>query len=334
MSIRQRLGMGSDPTEEVRDAMAKLRGDADAVALLPYDDGTFYPKPANFDKELIGGQGGYETADGDKIVVDGEGEAVRSLFGVPMLLAVDPTEHAAAVDPIKALVAHKNDIGEWLRVDREGNVVQAGPGVEPAPPIADAEDVEQAFEQTPDEQLLALINVDTEDMGAGDVAAAVGANEGEIRNALQRALERPADVADNGMVGDGGVAGELMQQSKVTEGAPLSFEEAMRELARDGQITKIYDIAPPKAPVEYVTENGESEVVVEEATHIAVDQSKAADLMPKPTSTVELNTALDKARMEEHEEGVKMKYFLYGGISFSIVTVAVVILMFVMFQFM
>lgn len=329
MSLRDKLPFGSDPMAELEEALFKLRGDADAIALLPYDDGTFFPKPANFDKTLIGGQGGYETDDGDKIVVDGEGEAIRSLFGVPVLLAVDPTEHAAAVDPIKALIAHKEDIGEWLRVDRDGNVVQAGPGIEPAPNPISGDELEEAVEQIRDEELLELVGVDTADMDAGDMAAAVGANEEEIKAALRETFEHTADVDANGIVADGGLAGQMVEQS----GGQIGFDEAMRQLAEAGKLSKIYDIAPPAAPVEYVSEDGTTEVAVEEATHIAVDQSKAADLLPKTTSTVELNTALDKARMEEHDAGAKMKFMIYG-VLIGAVTVGITgIVMFLMYSF-
>lgn len=260
MSWKYKLPFVTNPQDKLVEGLAAIRGGADVVALLPYDDGTFFLKPAEFNKELIGGIGGYETEDGDKIVVDGSGEAVRSLFGVPMVLAVDPTEHAAAVDPIKALIAHKEEIGEWVRVDKKGNIVEAGSAVEA--------------------------------VGEVDVAA------------------------------DGGMVGELAQAEGV------SFDAAMAKLAQMGEVTKVYDIAPPSA-VE-VDEDGEWHV--ESATHIAVDQSKAANLMPTTFDTTELNTALDKARMEEHEEGKLMKWFIYGGISFSIVTILVVGIMFVMFS--
>lgn len=237
-----------------------ILGDGDAIALLPYNDGTFYPKRAYFDKELIGGIGGYETADGDKIVVDGQGEAVRSLFGVDVVLGVDPTEHAAAVDPIKALTAHKNNIGEWIRVDKKGNIVQAGD-----------------------------------------------------------ALEAVGDI-------------NVSNQNMVTEYADqnnISFDKALTKLSEQGDVIKIYDIAPPSA-VKRVSEDGDIEI--ESATHIAVDQSKAADLMPTTMDTVELNTALDKARMEEHEEGKLMKYFIYGGIAGVITSGVVGAGMFLMMQ--
>jgi len=46
-----------------------------------------------------------------------------------VILAIDPTEHAAAVDPLKAYVAHENDLGNWIKVDREGNIIEAGEAV-------------------------------------------------------------------------------------------------------------------------------------------------------------------------------------------------------------
>jgi hypothetical protein len=240
----------SDPHKTLVKGLERVRGDADAIALLPYDDGTFYMKPANFDKELIGGQGGYETEDGDKIVLDGGGEPVKSLLGIDVILAVDPTEHAAAVEPIKALIAHRNNLGEWLKVDKKGNIIEAGDGVE----LAD-------------------------------------------------------DTADI----DVGPEGTMVEEVATNE--QIAFDAAMAKLEKQGDVSKVYDIAPPAAPA--MTDGGE--VRMDEATHIAVDQSKAADLMPTTTSTTELNTALDKARMEEYEEGKLMKYFVYGAVFMSVI---------------
>lgn len=262
MNIRglyYKLPWATPPEEQLITGLQAILGDGDAIALLPYDDGTFYPKRAYFDKELIGGMGGYETDDGDKIVVDGTGEAVRDLYGVPMLLGVDPTEHAAAVDPIKALIAHKEDIGEWIRVDKQGNVVEAGDAVMPA-----------------------------EADGGG--------------------------VTTDNMVSD----------HAAREG--LAYDAAMASLAADGDVRKVYDIAPPAA----LRENGEGEYELDEATHIAVDQSKAADLMPTTHSTVEINTALDKARMEEYDEGQKLTWLAYGGIGVFLVETIVVVVMFLL----
>lgn len=232
----------SDPYVDLGEQLATIKGDADALALLPYDDGTFFLKPANFDKELIGGQGGYETDDGDKIALDGGGEPVKSLLGVDTLLAVDPTEHASAVEPIKATVAHKHNLGEWIKVDKKGNLIEIGDALM------------EADGSTPE-----------------------------------------IDVGES-MVGE------------VASKESMSLDAAQAKLEQEGQITKVMDIAPPAAPV--LDEEGN--VDLEQATHIAVDQSKAADLMPTTTSTTELNTALDKARMEEYEEGKILKYFVYG----------------------
>jgi hypothetical protein len=243
-------GKGKDPEQVLFQALQAIRGDADLVALLPYDDGTFYMKPANFDKELIGGQGGYETEDGDKIVLDGDGEPVKSLFGVDVLLAVDPTEHAGAVDPVKALMAQKNNMGEWIKVDRQGDVIEAGEALTPAP---------------------------TSDVEVGPEGTAVEAE-----------------------------AQQMMQEQGVPES--VAMERALQKLEKEGEVTKVMDLAPMAAPVV----DDEGNVGIEEASHIAVDQSKGADLMPTTTSTVELNTALDKARMEEYEEGRLTKYLVYG----------------------
>jgi hypothetical protein len=170
------------------------------------------------------------------------------LLGVDVLLAVDPTEHASAVDPIKATIAHKHNLGEWLKVDKKGNLIEIGD---------------------------ALMATD----GGPDV----------------------------------GLDGTVVEQTAQKE--QLSMDAALTKLEKDGEITKVMDIAPPAAPVL----NGDGEVDIESATHIAVDQSKAADLMPTTTSTVELNTALDKARMEEYEEGKLLKYFVYGLIAGTLI---------------
>lgn len=241
MGLKEYLPFADDdPYGPIADAMADLKGEHDALALLPYDDGTFWFKPCNFDKDLIGGQGGYETMDGDKIVVDGDGEAKREFLGIDIILGVDPTEHAAAVDPIKALVAYKNNIGEWIKVDKKGQVIEAGEAVEAV------SDIETGPEQS-------------------DMVV------------------------------------EYAQENDV------AFDAAVAQLEQQGDISKVFDIAPPGAVVK---EDGELEV--EQATHIAVDQSKAADLLPTTTSTTELNTALDKARMEEHEEGKERRILIQG----------------------
>lgn len=231
---------GSDPYDDLGESLAKVRGDHDALALLPYDDGTFWLKPANFDKALIGGQGGYETDDGDKIVLDGEGKPVREFLGVNIVTALDPTEHAGAVDHVKAHMAHKKDIGEWLKVDKRGNVIEAGE---------------------------ALTQHD-----GGDVDVGV---EGTLVE------EKAAELA--------------AQEKGLTK--EQAYDRALVELERDGDVTKIFDIAPPSG----VSVDEDGVLNLEEATHVAVDMSKGADLMPTTTSTTELNTALDKARMEEHE---------------------------------
>lgn len=249
----------TDPMADLGEYLRDVRGDADALAMMPYDDGTFWLKKAHFDKELIGGMGGYETEDGDKIALDGKGEAVRSLMGVDVLLACDPTEHAAAIDPMKATVAHKNNIGEWLKVDKRGNVIEAGDAV-------------------------------TEVSGEINV----------------------------------GYEGTMVQEVAEQEG--LAFDAALKKLEKQGDVTKIYDIAPPAD----VTVDDDGGLDVEQATHIAVNQTDAADLLPTTTSTTELNTALDKARMEEHEEGKFMTYVMYGIIIGAVLVGFTVVVMFLL----
>lgn len=325
-----KLPWKTPPEQQLVTGLDALLGDGDAIALLPYDDGTFFPKRAYFDKGLIGGMGGYETDDGDKIVVDGSGEAVRDLYGVPMLLGVDPTEHAAAVDPIKALIAHKNDIGEWIRVDQKGNVVQVGPALDPAPLIEESEDADEAFRTASDDELLTIYldEYDPREYSEREKRELVADNEEGIRATLEEALaaDGQVEVDANGMVDDGGMVGEAM-----TDGSGQlvkSFDDALMELAEKGDVTKVYDIAPPSGM--YLDDEGD--VKIEEATHIAVDQSKAADLMPTTHSTVEINTALDKARMEEYEEGKLMTYALYGAIAGAVVTLVVAVVFFLLFQ--
>lgn len=119
---------GGEPWEAIYDAAAEAvdSEDADALALIPYSDGPLVPKPAIYDRELLGGKGGYRTPDGDRIYVDGEGSGKFSMGGVDVILSIDPTEHAAAADPLKAYIAHEMDIGAWIKVDREGNLIEAG----------------------------------------------------------------------------------------------------------------------------------------------------------------------------------------------------------------
>jgi len=252
--------LGNDRYEDLGPALRKVQGEHDAVILFPYDDGTFFPKPADFDKELLGGKGGYETIDGDKIVLDGAGEPKKNLFGVPMLLACDPTEHAAAVEPMKAHIAHKKDLGQWLMVDRRGNVLEAG----------------EAMVQATDD-------------------------EDELQ--------------------DIGLEGTMVQEHAQERG--ISMDRALEELQAAGDVTKVYDFSTPAAPV--ATDGGEVEI--EEATHVAVDQSKAADLLPRTMSTEEINVALDKARMEEHDEGKIKDLITYGVVLGVIVTILAAIVL-------
>lgn len=341
----------SDPFEQLVDGLIAAKGDADALALLPYDDGTFYLKPANFNKDLIGGQGGYETTDGDKIVLDGDGQPVRDLFGVPMLLAVDPTEHAAAVDPIKALVAQKDNIGEWIRVDREANVIELGPALKSAAesavfadPDSDEHWTTRALEYDAVQDRLLEMGVDPEEASPELIQravnqveqAAVDAAENDVNgekaagdylpwgdeseDGFEPAPE-PVDIdIEDSLVGDRlremGIEPDMASDEMV--------HQAMKQLAEEGDLTKVYDIAPPAAPA--IADGGE--LVLEEADRIAVDQSKATDLIPKTTSTTELNTALDKARMEEHDEDKWKSIFVQGMIA-GAVTAAVAGLIFV-----
>lgn len=317
-----------DPYEDLIAGLETVRGSGDAIALMPYDDGTFWPKPAYFDKELLGGIGGFETDDGDKIAVDGTGEAIRSLFGIDIVLAVDPTEHAGAVDPIKALVAHKHDIGEWIRVDRKGQTVQIGPAMEPPPFIVDADDVEDAMAQASDDELLALLfgqEYDPEEYDADEKLELVATNDEAIKERIAAGLEQheTPSIDSDGFVTDKGMVRDRVQETQEDpHQEQLGFTEALAELRANGDVSTVYDIAPPAG----ITANGNGELDIEQATHIAVDQSKAADLLPRKWDTTKLNTMMDKARMEEYDEGQLVQYFTYGIIVGAVISVVLVML--------
>lgn len=120
--------LGGDPMDGFIEHAAAVVDDedADALALLPYSDGPLMIKAAIYDKELLGGKGGYITPDGDRLYVDGQGNGKYSMGGVDVITAIDPTEHASAADPLKAYIAHKNNIGQWIKEDRKDNLIEAG----------------------------------------------------------------------------------------------------------------------------------------------------------------------------------------------------------------
>lgn len=110
-------------------------GDGDAIVLVPYSDGQLFPKRGYYEKHLIGNLPGYETEDGDIYVSEGWGDPVVYLFGIPVVLALNPSEHSAVIEPLKALIAHKrHDAHEFIRVDKEGQVLEVGKGVEQVEP--------------------------------------------------------------------------------------------------------------------------------------------------------------------------------------------------------
>lgn len=246
-----------NPWDEFAEATAKIvdAEDADAIAFIPYSDGPLIPKPAIYDRELLGGKGGYRTPDGERIYVDGQGNGKFSLQGVDVVLAIDPTEHAAAADPLKAYVAHENDLGRWIKVDREGTVVEAGDA------LASVDDVDEAMDQP---------------IPSGTAAA------------------------------DGGYPSEVHRHA-AEEGTPL--EDAKQELESEGLLHKVVDLAPPR---EVHVDEETGEVEVEEATHVAVDVSSAADLLPKKTNTTAWQVLEEKARQEGRDEKKLMQYFMYG----------------------
>lgn len=247
-----------DPWDDFADATrAIVEGeDADAIAFIPYSDGPLVPKPAIYDKSLLGGKGGYRTADGDRIYVDGQGNGKFSLQGVDTILAIDPTEHAAAADPLKAYIAHENELGRWIKVDREGNLVEAGK---------------------------ALKSLDGEtpamDISVEEALAADGGPE-SVSEVHELAAEHGMDL-----------------------------EDAKEELEQAGLLHKIVDFAPPR---EAVIDEETGEVNIEESTHVAIDVSSAADLLPKKTNTTAWQVLEEKARQEGRDEEKLMEYFLYG----------------------
>jgi len=257
-----RLAAG-DPWDAFADATAAIVDDedADAIAFIPYSDGPLVPKPAIYDKSLLGGKGGYRTPDGDRIYVDGEGSGKFSLQGIDVILAIDPTEHAAAVDPLKAWIWHQVDKADaWIKVDREGNVIEAAEGI--VRPDADAEPL------------------------AMDVPKAQG----------KRAAA------------DGGTAFVSEVHRKAAEDG-LSLDEAKEILEEEGLLHKIVDIAPPR---EAVIDEATGEVDVEQASHVAVNVSEAADMLPKKTNTTEWQTMEEKARNEGMDPDKIRENLVYG----------------------
>lgn len=128
---------------------AAMLEDGDALVLVPYSDGKLLPKRGYYNKHLVGNIAGYETTDGDLFVMDKTDNAELNLMGVPVVLAVNPSKHAGTVDLMKSLIAHKRKLGEWVRVDRNGDPVERGPAVkqlEPGEAAADGGAVPVAAE--------------------------------------------------------------------------------------------------------------------------------------------------------------------------------------------
>jgi len=274
---------GGDPWDAFADACHEIvdSEDADAIAFMTYGDGPILPKPAIYDRELLGGKGGYRTSDGERIYVDGQGNGTYSLQGVDVILAIDPTEHAAGADPLKAWIAHKNSIGEWIKVDREGNLIEAGDAVQP---------------------------VD------GDVTPA---------------MDQDLNTQDRRAAADGGDLGDLpseVHRHAAEEG--LELEDAKKRLESEGLLQKIVDIAPPAEPV---VDEETGEVDIAEASHVAVDVSAAANLLPKKTNTTAWQTMEEKARQEGMDMAERRKDIIIGVVvGGAIVGVAAVVLALVM----
>jgi hypothetical protein len=275
---------GSDPWDDFAAAAATIvdAEDADAIALLPYSDGPIIPKPAIYDRDLLGGVGGYRTPDGDRIYVDGQGNGTYSLEGIDCVLGIDPTEHAAAADPLKAWVSHKTNIGEWIKVDREGNLIEAGEAVE------NLDDTTPAMDQP-------LGN------GAG-----------------------PSATGDAAAATDGGHPSLVHEHAAENDIEDLA--EAKAQLEEAGLLHKLVDIAPPR---EANVEDGELQV--EEASHVAVDVSAAADLLPKKTNTTEWQTMEEKARQEGRDQDKIREHimmgFVMGGATAGITAIVLAVVM-------
>ncbi|MFB6198506.1 MAG: hypothetical protein ABEI52_09620, partial [Halobacteriaceae archaeon] len=140
--------------------------------------------------------------------------------------------------------------------------------------------------------------------------------QGDVIEAGEALTPAPTSDVDIGPEGTAveAEAQQIMQEQGVPES--VAMERALEKLEKEGEVTKVMDLAPMAAPVV----DDEGNVSIEEASHIAVDQSKGADLMPTTTSTVELNTALDKARLEEYDEGRDVKHVVYGIVIGSVLT--------------
>jgi len=258
------LGWQADPWQKFAAGARDIvdAENADAIAFIPYSDGPLIPKPAIYDRELLGGKGGYRTPDGEMIYVDGEGSGKYSLEGVDTILAIDPTEHAAAVDPLKAWIWHLvNKRNEWLKIDKKGNLIEAAESLE-ALPDENGETPTPRMEQDSDEPIAA----------------------------------------------DGG--GYATEVDRVAAETGLSIEDAKKRLESEGLLNKITDIAPPR---EAVVDEETGEVNIEEATHVAVNVSEAADMLPKKTNTTEWQVMEEKAKQEGRDEEKLMEYFIYGG---------------------
>lgn len=273
------------PWDAFADACAAIveEEDADAIAFIPYSDGPLIPKPAIYDKDLLGGKGGYRTPDGDRIYVDGQGNGKYSLQGVDVILGIDPTEHAAAADPLKAWVAHLKNIGEWIKVDREGTVIEAGAAVK---------------------------NLDGEPV-AMDIPKRQGVTEGA------------GDASNGTAAADGGFASAVHETAHKEN---MSLQEAKQTLESRGQLHKLVDIASPR---EAVIDEATGEVQMEEATHVAVDVSSAADLLPKKTNTTAWQTMEEKARQEGRDQDKVREHILVGiviGAATSGITAVVIAL--------
>jgi tetrahydromethanopterin S-methyltransferase subunit B len=265
---------------------------------------------------------------------------------------VDPTEHAAAVEPIKALVAQKENIGEWIRVDREGTIVEVGDAVKQAADAAIFADPDSDEHWTAKALEYDAVCEWIEATGTAPEEASAELIEQAVRHVEQQAAEQAQqdesgagprkylpwgdDMAESGDypqpvdvdIAESLVGDKLREMGVEPEMASNEMtQQVMAQLAEDGDLRKIYDIAPPAAPA--VTDGGE--VVIQEADRIAVDQSKAADLVPTPTNTTELQTAIDKARNEEYDEGKAKELITYGIIIGAVIGGIFAIIMAVLF---
>ncbi len=117
-------------------------------------------------------------------------------------------------------------------------------------------------------------------------------------------MEQPKQSPET--AADGGYVSEV--HKKAAEDS-MDLEEAKKQLEQEGMLQKIVDIAPPR---EAVIDEETGEVNIEQADHVAVDVTRAADLLPKKTNTTAWQTMEEKARQEGMDEEKFREQMVYG----------------------